>query len=203
MSEVEIPLGSVSGWIAKMRQGDGVAIGNLVARYFRKISQFADNKLRRGIRVTDDGEDIAISVLQTILQSSADGRFPNLQDRDDLWLLMIVIAQHDVIDRQRTALRRTPMYTMTDMLETFNLDLNEFLGQEDSHAKAMEIIECWEELLKSLPDDRFREIARLKLQGHTNRKIAETLNIGPRTMDRKVNMITQQWQEYFTEHFDR
>lgn len=202
MSEVEFSPGSVSGWIAKMRQGDSVAIGNLVARYFGEISQFADNKLRRGIRVSDDGEDIAISVLQSITQSTADGRFPDLQDRHDLWLLMIVIAQHAVIDRQRTALRRTPTHTMTDMLEIYNLDLNEFLGQEDPQAKAMEIFECWEALLKSLPDDNFREIARLKLKGFSNRKIGDTLDIGYRKADRKVNLIMQQWQKYFMENFD-
>jgi len=202
MSEVELPKGSVSGWIAKMRQGDAIAISNLVARYFRKISQFADSKLRRGVRVTDDGEDIAISVLQTITQNSADGQFPDLQDRDDLWLLMIVIAQHQVIDRQRTVRRRAPMHTMTDMLETYNTDLDAFLGHHDSHEKAMEIIECWEDLLKSLPDERNREVAKLKMLGYSNRKISETLEMVPRTVDRKVKMIADLWHDYFTERYE-
>ncbi len=205
MSNVELTQGSVSGWIAKMREGDASAIGNLVARYFGKLAQFADNKLRRGIRVTDDGEDIAISVLQTITRNTAKGRFPNLQDRDDLWFLMIVIAQHVVIDRQRTELRRArmiaPTHTMTDLLENFNVNLEQFLGQDDAQARLLEIIDCWEELLKTLPDDRNRDVARLKIQGYSNREIGNLLEMVPRTVDRKVKLIAQRWQDYFPERF--
>lgn len=205
MSNVELTQGSVSGWIAKMREGDASAIGNLVARYFGKLAQFADNKLRRGIRVTDDGEDIAISVLQTITCNTAKGRFPNLQDRDDLWFLMIVIAQHVVIDRQRTELRRekmiAPTHTMTDLLEKYNVNLAQFLSQDDSQARLLEILDCWEELLKTLPDDRNRDVARLKIQGYSNREIGNLLEMVPRTVDRKVKLIAQRWQDYFSEHF--
>ena len=203
MSDAELTKGSVSGWIAKMRQGDPAAIGQLVARYFQRIAQFAESKLRRGIRVTDDGEDIAISVLHTITRNSAKGRFPDLQDRDDLWFLMIVIAQHAVIDKKRTELRRerqaAPVHTMTDLLELYNVDLEDFLGNDNSASKLLEIIDCWDELLKKLPDDRNREVAKLKMQGYSNREIAEILGMVPRTVDRKIRLIAQRWQSYLIE----
>lgn len=203
MSDAELTKGSVSGWIAKMRQGDSAAIGHLVARYFQKIAQFAEGKLRRGIRVTDDGEDIAISVLHTITRNSAKGRFPDLQDRDDLWFLMIVIAQHAVIDKKRTELRRerqaAPVHTMTDLLELYNVDLEDFLGNDNSASKLLEIIDCWDELLKKLPDDRNREVAKLKMQGYSNREIADILGMVPRTVDRKIRLIAQRWQSYLIE----
>ncbi len=206
MSDAELSkgsVGSVSGWIAKMRQGDPTAIGQLVARYFQKIAQFAESKLRRGIRVTDDGEDIAISVLHTITRNSAKGRFPDLQDRDDLWFLMIVIAQHAVIDKKRTELRRerqaAPVHTMTDLMELYNVDLEDFLGNDNSASKLLEIIDCWDELLKKLPDDRNREVAKLKMQGYSNREIADILGMVPRTVDRKIRLIAQRWQSYLIE----
>ncbi len=184
-----------------MRQGDTNAISQLVSRYFGKISAFAESKLRRGVHITDDGEDIAITVLQTITECTAQGRYPDLQDRNDLWLLMIVIAQHAVIDRQRSVMNRTPMHSMTDILESYNLKLDAFLGKEDSESKAMEIFECWEKLLKSLPDEASREIAKLKLQGHSNRKIGDILRSSYRTVDRKVNNIAKQWHEQNSEPF--
>lgn len=203
MSDAELTKGSVSGWIAKMRQGDPAAIGQLVARYFQKIAQFAEGKLRRGIRVIDDGEDIAISVLHTITRNSAKGKFPDLQDRDDLWFLMIVIAQHAVIDKKRTELRRernaAPVHTMTDLLELYNVDLEEFLGNDNSSAKLLEIIDCWDELLKKLPDDRNREVAKLKMQGYSNREIADVLGMVPRTVDRKIRLIAQRWHNYLSQ----
>ncbi len=189
-----------------MRQGDPVAIEKLVARYFKKIANFANKRLRRGIHVLDDGEDIAISVLQSITSNSAKGRFPNLQDRDDLWLMMIMIAQHDVIDKQRPASRRErrseSMLTMTDLLETYNINLDLFLSQRDSHTKLMEIAECWEDLLKSLPDERCRDIAQLKLKGHSNLEIAGLLRLIPKTVDRKIKMIMQRWNDCFSKYFD-
>ena len=205
MSNFSLPHGSVSGWIAKMRMGDTDAIQKLVSRYFGKLAQFADAKTRRGIRIMDDGEDIANSVLQTIISNSAKGKLPNLQDRDSLWFLMIVIAQHAVIDKKRTAIKREqrsgPMHTMTDLMETYNLNLDEFLADDDSQARLMDIIDCWEELLKSLTTDIDREIARLKMQSFSNREIAKLLGTIPKRVDRKVKDIAHRWEEYFSERF--
>lgn len=206
MSNTEIRPGSVSGWIAQLRQGDPAAINNLVARYFGKIAQYAEGRLRRGIRVTDDGEDIALTVLQAIAKQVSNGRYPDLQDRDDLWFMMIVIAQHAVIDRQRVELRRSksgaPIHNMTDLLQTYNVELDNFIGREDSEARLLEIIDCWEELLRKLPDDRMRQVAQLKIQGLSNREVANELDLVPRTVDRKVNAISQLWQKSFREGFD-
>ncbi len=207
MANLEMPHGSVSGWISKMREGDADAICKLVSRYFGKLAQFAEAKVRRGIRIIDDGEDIALSVLQTIIRNSAKGKLPKLQDRDDLWFLMIVIAQHIVIDRKRIAIkqeqRTAPIHTMTDLLETYNVNLEEFLTQDDSQERLMEIVDCWEELLRSLADDFDRETARLKMQGHSNREIANMLGTIPKKIDRKVKKIARRWEDYFSERFYR
>ena len=197
MSEAEISKGSVSGWISQMRTGDPIAIGSLVTRYFGKLAQYANSKLRRGIRVTDDGEDIANSVLEIVTRCTSNGRYPNLQDRDDLWFLMIAIAQNKVIDSQRTELRRerkvASTHTMTDMLETYNMDLEKFLSNDEANSplKLMEIVDCWEEQIKNLPDGS-REVARLKMDGYNNREISDKLGMLYRTVDRKVQLIVTQ-----------
>ena len=90
-----------------------------------------------------------------------------------------------------------PTHTMTDLLENYNVNLDQFLGQEDSQSKLLEITDCWEELLKTLPDDRNRNVARLKIQGYSNREIGEMLQMVPRTVDRKVKLIAQRWLDYF------
>ena len=45
------------------------------------------------------------------------------------------------------------------------------------------------ELMDKLEDDRLREIAQLRLSGHTNREIAETLQCVERTVERKLARI--------------
>ncbi len=194
--------GSVSGWIEGMREGDPDAVRNLVERYFRRLAQYSNKRLDARMRVAEDGEDIAIMVLDTLTRNAQLGLFPNLQHREDLWLLLILLTQQIVIERKRKAnSERRVIHNMTDLLTRYSESLESFLQEDPSQSKILEIVDCWNELLKSLDDDRSRDIARLKLQGFSNREIGTILQIVPKTVDRKVNAILQRWQDFFMSHF--
>jgi DNA-directed RNA polymerase specialized sigma24 family protein len=188
-----------------MRDGDPQAIQKLVERYFRKLSEYADKKLSRRLRLSEDGEDIAILVLHAIAKNSQLGQFPNLQHREDLWLLMILLTQQQVIERHREAKEigasGFAIQNMTDLLEKYNCSLDDFLENDSGRDRFFEIMDCWNELLKTFDDDRSRDIARLKLQGFSNREIASILSLVPKTVDRKVQHIMQRWQDFFSNHF--
>jgi len=194
--------GSVSGWIAGMRDGDPDAVRNLVERYFGKLAQYSHKRLDARMRVAEDGEDIAVMVLDTLTRNAQLGLFPNLQHREDLWLLLILLTQQLVIERKREAKTNRPvMYNMTDLLTRYSESLEAYLQEDTTHARILEIVDCWNELLKSLDNDRSRDIARLKLQGFSNREIATILQLVPKTVDRKVSAILQRWQDFFLNHF--
>jgi DNA-directed RNA polymerase specialized sigma24 family protein len=188
-----------------MRDGDPHAIQKLVERYFRKLSEYAHKKLSARMRLSEDGEDIAILVMHAIARNTQLGRFPNLQHREDLWLHMIFLTQQQVIERHREekviGQSGITIQNMTDLLEQYSCSLDDFLDDDSGRDRLLEIMDCWNELLKSLEDDRARDIARLKLQGFTNREIASILALVPKTVDRKVQHIMQRWQDYFSNHF--
>src|SRR5262249_36398416 len=49
-----------------------------------------------------DEEDVALSALASFCRGAEQGRFPRLEDRDDLWALLVVIAARKAVDlRQR------------------------------------------------------------------------------------------------------
>jgi DNA-directed RNA polymerase specialized sigma24 family protein len=185
-----------------MRDGDPHAIQKLVERYFRKLSEYAHKKLSARMRLSEDGEDIAILVMHAIARNT---QFPNLQHREDLWLHMIFLTQQQVIERHREekviGQSGITIQNMTDLLEQYSCSLDDFLDDDSGRDRLLEIMDCWNELLKSLEDDRARDIARLKLQGFTNREIASILALVPKTVDRKVQHIMQRWQDYFSNHF--
>ena len=49
-------------------------------------------------------------------------------------------------------------------------------------------------MLESLTAETEREIAMLKLQGYSNKEIAEQLGIALRAVERKLKLIRDQWQ---------
>jgi RNA polymerase sigma-70 factor (ECF subfamily) len=61
-------------------------------------------------------------------------------------------------------------------------------------AFAIEVSEQLEQLLQSLGDRALRQIALLKLEGCTNREIAERLSVSLRSVERRLALIRGVWQ---------
>jgi len=189
--------GSVSGWIEMIRLGNDEAVKPLLERYFQRLASFADRKLRSGIRTSDDGEDIASHALQSVVRRIALGSYPELSDRNNLWLLLMVAAQRRVIDGQRKEIRWqknfAPVQTVTDLMQALNVDL-EFQGERDDQSQAFELIEFWDHMLSKLSDQMHRDVAKRKLEGYSNREIAIQLQLTPKKVDRMVQAILERWR---------
>src|SRR5262249_61707282 len=76
---------SVSAWIEGLKAGDAAAAEELWQRYFGQLVALARRRLQ-GARVrAADGEDAALSAFDSFCRGAEQGRFPRLNDRDDLW----------------------------------------------------------------------------------------------------------------------
>ena len=188
--------GSVTEWLLQIRHGDEVATNNLVSRYFARLARYADKK-RRSTRTTDDGEDIALEVLDAVLRRIKQEEYPDLNDRERLWLLLMVSVQNRVISRHRKHCRHLNLgieiQTVTDLMATICIDLDEFLDDPDIETESDEILEFWEKSIRSFKSEETQMVAKLKLTGLSNRQIAERLGMSPRSVDRKVQMILDRW----------
>ena len=88
--------GSVTQWIQLLRQGDHGAAQPLWERYFAQLEAVARQKLR-GLRpAVADAEDVALSAFDSLCRGLERGRFPRLNDRDNLWRLLVVITARKV-----------------------------------------------------------------------------------------------------------
>src|SRR5262245_39443366 len=91
------PIESVTHWINQLKAGDHAAAQNLWERYCQRLVGLARKKLRdRPRRVTDE-EDVALSAFDSFCRAAKRGRFSQLHDRDDLWQLLVLIAERKVI----------------------------------------------------------------------------------------------------------
>jgi hypothetical protein len=90
--------GSVTRWIANLKNGEDSAPQRLWERYFARMVELARTRLRAGGRkdVASDEEAAALSAFDSFCEGVARGRFPQLSDRDDLWRLLVVITARKV-----------------------------------------------------------------------------------------------------------
>ncbi len=192
--------GSVTGWISLIREGDQEVLDAFSKRYFSKIRDLAKSKLSK-----PDSEEVANDVLVALTQSIAGGKYPNLCDRNSLWFLILKITQNRVIafTRREKAKKRIPAESIepthcedlvrVESLRDYEVELDKVIASNSTEAAWIEISDCWEELLRCLPDDVCRQIAQLKLQSYSNREIALMMGFTPSKVDRKVRLIQEQW----------
>ena len=93
--------GSITGWIDRLKAGDRAAASPLWDTYFRRLVQFARERLRGASRRVADEEDAALSAFDSFCSSAACGRFPQLADRRSLWPLLAAITRHKCVDLRR------------------------------------------------------------------------------------------------------
>jgi DNA-directed RNA polymerase specialized sigma24 family protein len=194
--------GSVTHWIADLKEGDEDAARQLWQRYFDQLARLARVKLRSAPRAMADEEDVALSAFHSLCAAAARGRFSQLNDRDDLWRLLVTITARKAV-RQAVYHRRQKRGGGQVQGEVGGLDgdsghgaeLDQVAGREPSPEFAAMLAEQYGLLLEGLRDETLRQIARLRLEGYTSDEIAGQLGCNRRTVTRKLELIRTTWQE--------
>jgi hypothetical protein len=105
--------GSITHWIADLKAGDEDAARQLWQRYFDQLGRLARVKLRSAPRAMADEEDVALSAFHSLCAAAARGGFSELNDRDDLWRLLVTITARKAV---RQAVKWTPKTGTLGML---------------------------------------------------------------------------------------
>ncbi|WP_165222408.1 ECF-type sigma factor [Aquisphaera insulae] len=201
-------VGSVTHWLGDLRGGDLAAAQPLWERYFGKLVTLARAKLtrQRHPRAEADEEDAALSAFNSFCAGVADGRFPQLADREDLWKILMTITvrkSYAQVQRQRrlkrgggkvveeAALRGPGGDGAEGGLPAGGLDL--LAGEGPSPELAAMVAEECARLLDVLEDDGLREVAIRRMEGYTSDEIASQLGCARRTVARRLDLIRKTW----------
>lgn len=193
--------GSVTTWAGLLRQGDPAAAQRLWERYYARLLELAQAKLRGLPKRVADEEDVALSAFHAFIRAAAAERLPKLQDRDDLWRTLVLITAGKAVDerrRQNSQKRGGGQIILGTPATQDSVDwaaMETMIGEEPDPAFAAEVMEQFQGLLTRLADDGLREIALLKLEGYTNDEIAERLECSPRSVTRRLTVIRRVWEE--------
>jgi DNA-directed RNA polymerase specialized sigma24 family protein len=197
---------SVTGWIGHLKEGDQAAAQPLWERYFSQLVVIARAKLKRLRKTTadEDEEDAALSAFNSFCAGVARGRFPKLEDRDDLWRLLVVITARKALaqaNRQGRQKRGGGRVVTEAVLfgEKFDGSGESLAGLEQIAAvgptpefAAMMAEEC-RRLLDELDDDALRQVAISRMEGYNNDEIAGRLGCARRTIARRLELIRKTW----------
>jgi DNA-directed RNA polymerase specialized sigma24 family protein len=197
----EFPQDSVKVSLDRLQQGDPTAANVIWQAYFQRLARIADQRLAAGLRRTVDGEDVALSVIQTICRRATGGQLADLGDRDDLWRLMVTILHHKTTDRGREhrALKRGGGQVRGDSIligTGSDAELMAFAQIAEASPGPELLVQMEEESLRlfaRLGDEELRTIARQRLEGASAEEIAVTLDLSPRTVRRKLEIIRECW----------
>jgi RNA polymerase sigma factor (sigma-70 family) len=192
--------GSVSHWIIALKQGDQGGAQPLWERYHARLLGLARKALRGARRREADEEDVVQNTFHSFFQGLARGRFSQLNDRDNLWRLLVVLTARKAIDQVRRE-RRQPRSGVTLQATPAISEIRDddalltIVGEEPTPELAALLVEQYESMLERLADEKLRQIAVWKLEGYTNGEIARKLSCSRRTVIRKLETIRLIWSE--------
>lgn len=199
---------SVSLWIDQLKAGDREATGPLWERYFRRLIGLARKRLAERPRLGADAEDVALSAFDSFFRGVEEGRFPQLNDRDELWHLLVTItarkAHRLVRDQSRQkrgggAVLGESAIFLPDEAGKVRIGFDQVFSESPSPEFVAQLTEEYERLFDQLPDAELRTIATLKMEGYTIDEMSAKLGRAPATIERKLKVIRAVWEKHLEE----
>lgn len=179
-------LGSVTRWLVELQRGTPDAESALWSRYYERLAAAVRHRFTGASRAAADESDVAICTFQSFFRGVQEGRFPDLRGRDQLWRVLIVIAQRKAANllRHEYAQRRGG-----------GLSVGALVDEITASAPTPELVaELLDEFRHSLSvlrseDPVLAQIAIFKAEGQDNDEIATRLGVARRTIERKLKRI--------------
>ncbi len=180
---------SISLWIDQLKEGNSVAGQKLWSRYVQRLARLACAKLGNFGRTVENEEDIALSVFHALLRGTENGRFPKLDDRNDLWQILSMLTEKKAIDsirRMRAQKRGGGEVARSEALL--------LVDGEPTPDMAAQYKDTLTTLMHEISDENDKLIVAGKLEGKTIGELSKQLGLARRTIDRKLQLIRRIWR---------
>lgn len=187
--------GSVTHWLNQLQVGQSQAAEPIWKRYQAKLVSIASQQLDKNPDRSVDGEDLVQSSFRNVFLAVQNGKYPNIDNREDLWGLLYIATVNRVRQhyRELNALKRSHISSSRATDPTILEDLQTPFAE----AQAADLLEY---LLSRLdledPSHLLRQIALLYLDGHAASSIAKQLHKRKTSILISLRFIRSIWQEH-------
>jgi DNA-directed RNA polymerase specialized sigma24 family protein len=186
-------LGSVTGFLGRLRTGDPAASEALWERFFPRLVGLARKTLAHRPQRVADADDAALSAFASFCRRAKAGEF-RITDRSNLWNLLAAITANKArmqVRREAAGKRGGGRILAEGALTRSDGSALPLDDLEGPNSTAELDLQC-EELLNRLEPD-LREFAVLRLLGYRNGEIAALHQCSERKVERKLNLIRVCW----------
>jgi RNA polymerase sigma factor (sigma-70 family) len=161
-------------------------------RYFQPLVGVARRRVSAAAWRAAGPEDVALEAFlefcDRLARPDADRRFPRLENRDQLWKLLVCFTVRTAFDYARKQARRGEVVRGESGLGVEGFA--PFAGREP----APEFAAAVADLLDQLQDESLRAVALRKMEGYSVAEIAQSLDCSPSTVERKLRAIRSIWK---------
>jgi DNA-directed RNA polymerase specialized sigma24 family protein len=163
----------------------------------------AKRKLDSAPRRAADEEDAVQSAFDSFFRAVEKNRFSHLNDRTDLWKLLVTLTERKASNQRRKELaqkRGSGKVIAATALPDASASASDLppldaaVDLEPTPDCAVEFAEQVQILLSKL-NKNLLPVALAKLEYCTNQEIADRLNLSLRTVERRLELIRRVWQE--------
>jgi DNA-directed RNA polymerase specialized sigma24 family protein len=194
--------GSVTAWIEQLKAGDVAAATPLWQGYFGRLVGLARRRLGTAPRAAADEEDVALSAFGSFCRAAAKGRFPRLDDRDDLWQVLMMLTvrkainliEHECSQKRGGQMVRRAAWVGPSGGSGIDA-LAALPARGPSPEFAAEVAEECRHRLEALGDDLLRRVVVDKMEGYTNEEIAARSGWSLGKVERKLRLIRKTWEQ--------
>ncbi len=196
--QASIAEGSITQILADAKDGDQRAAAELWEQYFRRLVVVAKRKLRGAPVRAADEEDAVISAFASLFRGLEAERFKRLNDRDDLWQVLVMLTARKAVNQRKRELAQKRgggnvrgESVFADGDGDSPAGIAEFLAEQTPVFTAEMEEEC--QRLFDLLDDELQQIALWRLEGYTNKEIADMTGHILTWVERKFRIIRRRW----------
>jgi len=195
---------SVSEWLTTVNTSAGeaeTAWQQLWDRYAPQVLVLACERMTHARKPLLDESDGVVDVFQDLFRGVQAGRFPRLNNRDELQRLLRTITQRRAIDAARRNGGRghreegESAGPATDSELSGNSPLEQVAAASPAPEFTLVACETLAQLLDSLGDQTLRQVALMRVLAATDEEIAAAIRVSVRTVQRKVRAVAQRWQQ--------
>lgn len=166
---------SISTLLNLVKDGNENALEEIWRIYHPQLISLVEHNLKVPVPIAD-ADDIAQSTMKSFYFRVREGRFPDLEDRDSLWKLLVTIALNKTRATSRNEFHRKKL--REENLDVPSAEFDDLLLEFRS---LIEILEDEDPLLK--------KVALARFEGYTYTEIAQQLDKSVSSVERKVNLI--------------
>jgi DNA-directed RNA polymerase specialized sigma24 family protein len=189
MSFPQVNEAPISKWINQVKQGNRAALENIWSAYSPRLLSIARRQLSRYVATSADEDDLVMSAVWNFYLQARDGRYPDLNDRQALWKLLVAITLNKARALSRKELRRQRLLELRCAAQA---SCEVASGPE----LAVQLADHLQYLMQLLDDATLCEVATAKLEGLSNAEIALQIGKAVTTVERKLRVIREIWSAH-------